>query len=178
MYLTPRPGQDPKKAKVYNFEAQLAVKGTWEWNQCIQRVGQVVDGIYKANPGMSADQKKLFERFDAAGELVVKARAGDHGKFLVDAAEKSDKLKEIEIKKQNLGTNPVDGQAFETADWAETIEGAYNAGVSNPIVKVGDFISGFYAKPKDGKKSSAREHLAVIKSYKRVQDSAVACGRR
>lgn len=72
----------------------------------------------------------------------------------------------------------VDGQAFETADWAETIEGAYNAGVSNPIVKVGDFISGFYAKPKDGKKSSAREHLAVIKSYKRVQDSAVACGRR
>jgi hypothetical protein len=41
MYLTPRPGQDAKKAKVYNFEAQLAVKETWEWNQCIQRVGQV-----------------------------------------------------------------------------------------------------------------------------------------
>ena len=46
---------------------------------------------------MSCDKEKLCIKLvltytDAAGELVVKARAGDHGKFLVDAAEKSDKL--------------------------------------------------------------------------------------
>jgi hypothetical protein len=64
---------------------------------------------------VSCDKEKLCIKLvltytDAAGELVLKARAGDHGKFLVDAAEKSDKLKEIEIKKQNLGTNPVSSQ--------------------------------------------------------------------
>jgi hypothetical protein len=25
----------------YNFPAQMVVKDTWEWNQCIQRVGEV-----------------------------------------------------------------------------------------------------------------------------------------
>lgn len=47
---------------------------------------------------------------DAARELVMKARAGDHGKFLLAAAESSNKLNEIDIKKQNLGTNPVSSQ--------------------------------------------------------------------
>lgn len=47
---------------------------------------------------------------DAAGELVVKQRTGDHGKFLVAAAESSSKLKGIEIKKQSMGTNPVSSQ--------------------------------------------------------------------
>jgi hypothetical protein len=39
--------------------------------------------------------------------LVSRARAGDHGPYLIEAAEKSEKLKGIEIKRQNLGTNPV-----------------------------------------------------------------------
>ena len=47
---------------------------------------------------------------DAARELVSKARAGDHGRFLIPAAESSDKLTGINIKKQNLGTNPVRSQ--------------------------------------------------------------------
>jgi hypothetical protein len=44
---------------------------------------------------------------DAAGELVMKARTGDHGKYLVAKAESDVKLNGIEIKKQNMGTNPV-----------------------------------------------------------------------
>lgn len=71
----------------------------------------------------------------------------------------------------------VDGQAFETMDWAETIKAARSAGVSDPIVKVGDFISGFYGTA-TGTDRSAREHLAVVKPYKQVKDGAVACGRR
>jgi hypothetical protein len=61
-------------------------------------------------------------------------------------------------------------------DWAETIEGAYRAGVSDPIVKIGDFVSGWYGTA-PGTEVSAREHLVVMKSYKQVKDGGVACGR-
>ena len=40
-YLTPQPGQAAGIAKVKNFGAQLAVKGTFEWNQCIVKAGDV-----------------------------------------------------------------------------------------------------------------------------------------
>jgi hypothetical protein len=43
MYLTPRPGQDPASPnlRVKNFLPRLVVKDTWEWNQCIKKVGEV-----------------------------------------------------------------------------------------------------------------------------------------
>jgi hypothetical protein len=61
-------------------------------------------------------------------------------------------------------------------DWAETIKGAYSAGVSDPITKVGDFVSEWYGNGPYAN-TNAKEHLVVIKSYKQVKDAAVACGR-
>ncbi|KAH8629878.1 hypothetical protein IG631_14455 [Alternaria alternata] len=121
--------------------------------------------------------KLILMGTDAAGELVVKQRTGDHGKFLVAAAESSSKLKGIEIKKQSMGTNPIDGQALETVDWAETIKGAQNADVSDAQAKVDDFEKEFY-EGEGEEKLSARQHRAVVNSYKQIKDRAVACGRR
>jgi hypothetical protein len=61
-------------------------------------------------------------------------------------------------------------------DWAETIEGAYSAGVSDPITKVGDFLSGWYGNGPNAD-GHAKDHLVVMESYKQIKDGAVACGR-
>jgi hypothetical protein len=70
---------------------------------------------------MSDDKKKMFKAFDDTRELVSNARAGDHGRYLIAAAESSTKLTGIDIKKQNLGTNPVSIETFFEAstlhDW-------------------------------------------------------------
>jgi hypothetical protein len=67
-----------------------------------------VDATYRRQPAdMSDETKKLFKAFDDTRELVSRARAGDHGRYLIAAAETSNKLTGIEIKRQNLGTNPV-----------------------------------------------------------------------
>lgn len=50
--------------KIPNFEGQVAVKGTWEFNQLIMKVGNVVDKTYKAKQAKLTDeQKKLFKNF-------------------------------------------------------------------------------------------------------------------
>jgi hypothetical protein len=67
----------------------------------------------------------------------------------------------------------IDGQALKTVDWAETIQGAKDAGVEDAEAKVDEFMKGWYASD-----ISAKEHHAVVTSYQQVQDGAVACGRR
>ncbi|CAG5179600.1 uncharacterized protein ALTATR162_LOCUS9367 [Alternaria atra] len=101
-YLTPQPGQAAGKAKVNNFGAQLAVKDTFEWNQCIIKAGDVVDQTYRAkSSGMDDATKKLFENFDATRDLVINARTGDHGPFLIDEARK--KLSGMDINIEVMG---------------------------------------------------------------------------
>jgi hypothetical protein len=62
------------------------------------------------NVGVERRVNRILTCTDDSRELVSKARAGDHGQFLITAAEDSTKLTGIDIKKQNLGTNPVRSQ--------------------------------------------------------------------
>jgi hypothetical protein len=53
---------------------------------------------------------------------------------------------------------------------------AYSAGVSDPIKKVGDFISEWYGNGRNAD-PHAKDHLVVMRSHKQVKDGGVACGR-
>ncbi|ENI06851.1 hypothetical protein COCC4DRAFT_59515 [Bipolaris maydis ATCC 48331] len=158
-YLTPRPGQAPGTAKVKNFGAHLAVKGTFEWNACIMKVGEVVDRTYRdKSAGMDDATKKLFKDFDMMRELVIKARAADHAPFLINEA------------RQKLCVDP--NKKWETVDWTATEKAALEAGDKDAGKKIRKFLGDWYSGNKD-----ARDHDQVINSFKHQRDQQLACGR-
>lgn len=77
----------------------------------------------------------------------------------------------IELKKENLGPNPVaDPPAdWETLDWAATADEAKRSGVADADKRIADFRKDFYDDkiPKD--------HDQAIESYKKVQGSVKTC---
>ncbi|EUC33674.1 hypothetical protein COCCADRAFT_36522 [Bipolaris zeicola 26-R-13] len=169
-YLTPAPGQAAGNAKVNNFGAWLAVKDTFEWNACIVKVGQVVDDTYRArSSGMDDATKKLFKNFDATRDLVIKARTGDHGPFLIEKARQ--KLPNMDINIEVIGAS----KNWETVDWAETEREAREAGNKNAGTEITDFLNEWYGD--NSGDSHARDHKQVINSFKQIQSQQLACGR-
>ncbi|XP_014561984.1 hypothetical protein COCVIDRAFT_85196 [Bipolaris victoriae FI3] len=175
-YLTPAPGQAAGAAKVKNFGAWLAVKDTFEWNACIMKVGQVVDDTYRArSSGMDDATKKLFKNFDATRDLIIKARKGDHGRFLIDRSRQD--LPGMKIILEPLGDNPVDPKKeWETVNWTATEKMAREAGDMDAGNKIATFLYDFYESSANSNKD-AREHKQVIDSFKQIQSQQLACGR-
>jgi hypothetical protein len=94
------------------------------------------------------------------------------GPYLIRNATWSDKLRGVEIKKQNLGPNPVANPPadWETVDWTATEEEAKRNGVADAKDKIDDFLDWFYTND-----NTAREHKAVIDSYHLVKESKSTC---
>jgi hypothetical protein len=161
----------PTAALIPNFPPFVAIKDGGEWNDYIDKLNQKVNDTWKSK--MTAENKHLWEAFDGTNERIRIARAGDHGKYLSEAAEK--KLKGIEIRKQKLGTNPVTGGDWETVDWNETAKQAVASGMTRADVnpKIKEFLFTFY-RGKDADKQ-AKEHYQVIKSYKKMANATVKC---
>jgi hypothetical protein len=88
-----------------------------------------IDAAYKAPPsgGFSDKQNALFQAFgmcllvtqcvwdispnlyivDESLEHINKARAGDHGRYVIEEARINARLSGIDIKTMSMGTNPV-----------------------------------------------------------------------
>lgn len=166
---TTAPGKNPK---VYNFPPYTCLKNSNNvFNDYIERMGDVVDNTYK-NKATDAN-RGLFDSFDATLAHVSEARAGDHGPYLVKEAQ--DKLGgKMEIQIQNVGTgkNPATGEPWETVDWNETANKAKANGVANVDKEIADFLDGFYGPNGN---NQAKDHHAVINSYKKVADRRITC---
>ncbi|GIK03430.1 hypothetical protein Aspvir_007499 [Aspergillus viridinutans] len=158
--------------KVTNFPPYKAMKGAnGDFNTYTLKLGELVN-----NMGHRTDANKhLWEGFDNTLEKIKVARAGDHGPFLIEAAEaRLGQPNGMDIKLMNLGDNPLSNPTtqWETVDWKATAEAAKTKGIENVDKLIKDFRTAFYTNIK-----SAREHYALFKTYKRVGDQVQLCRR-
>ncbi|OBT41173.1 hypothetical protein VE00_09081 [Pseudogymnoascus sp. WSF 3629] len=160
-----------KDPKVNNFQPEHAMKGTWEFNEFIMKLSTKVNETFRIHK--TDANKHLWERFDDTRAKISVARAADHGPFVIDEAVV--KLGDsIPLSKQDLGLNPVTGKPQETVDWKKTVQEAMKKGTPGATEKIRAFLNEFYTR--EGV-NPARDHLQVIKSYKRVGDRNQSCRR-
>ncbi|KAF2819904.1 hypothetical protein CC86DRAFT_471573 [Ophiobolus disseminans] len=181
-YTSVQPGQDPNSATVKNFGANTIMKDTGEWNDAIKKSSQVVERAYRNKGLLTDDQKKLFPdklftAFDETSKLTLEARIGDHGEHLIQEARNSLNPQGITVETKRIDGNPGagGGATWDTVDWTKTITAAEASGMADARTKVQTAAKGIYANHADGTRNVAREHLNVIKSFQRAQDSRVAC---
>lgn len=166
--------------------------GTADYADAVERVSDVVAKT-SAKLRAEADGKaldpateKLFTRFEECNRLIKTARIGDHGRFLIDAAEKYLKPRGIDVKIEILDppVNPVDStRNWSTVDWEATVDEAVKAGKGTKE-QLEDLMKeakrDFYGPPADGSKPSpdqakAEEHRAVIEAYTNAHNKAAGC---
>ncbi|KAI1770462.1 hypothetical protein F4818DRAFT_455704 [Hypoxylon cercidicola] len=162
-----------KNAKVYNFPPFTCMKNSNVlFNDYLRRMSDLVDNTYK-NKATDAN-RGLFASFDATLAQVNEARAGDHGPFLIKEAQaKLGSKMEIQIQKVGAGNNPATGEPWETVDWKETADKAKANGVADVDKEIADFFDGFYGP--GSKSTPAKQHHAVINSYKQMADRRLTC---
>jgi hypothetical protein len=156
-----------------DFPPHSAMKGdVYEYNDYIRRLNKVVTDAYVMHK--TDANVHLWDDFDATRDQINTARTASHGKpWLIDAARASTHLAGMTVVTQNIGTDPITGNAWETVDWAQTAKQARDDGITDVGKKIKDFRAEFYNAPS----GSPREHLMVIKSYKRAKDAANRCRR-
>lgn len=130
--------------------------------------------------------EKLFTRFEECNRLIKTARIGDHGRFLIDAAEKYLKPHGIDVKIEILdpSVNPVDStRNWSTVDWEATVDEAVKAGKGTKE-QLEDLMKkakrDFYGPPADGSDSSpdqriADDHRVAIEAYTNAQNKLAGC---
>ncbi|KAH7143396.1 hypothetical protein EDB81DRAFT_884012 [Dactylonectria macrodidyma] len=107
----------------------------------------------------------LFDGFASSMKQAKIARAGYHGAYLIEAAEAILGISNgMEIKKMDLGVNPVDGKNWYTVDWQATVKAAQDKGIKNAQDLVRTWQKSWY-EPLPGKKTSGIEHRVVLRTY-------------
>ena len=166
-----------KRGAVPNFPPHTVMKDTSEYNDYISKIARTVNGAYATKK--TDDTKHLWEDFDRTTENVRIARAGDHGKHLIELARKEfPDSGTLKVHEQVLGTNPLTGEAWKTVDWKVTVNEARKAGVADASTRIRAFLGKVYHDESSKEHKSSREHYQVIKSYKRVSDQNWSCRRR
>ncbi|KAK3338133.1 hypothetical protein B0H65DRAFT_434405 [Neurospora tetraspora] len=138
---------------VFNFPGHTALKGAGEeFNDYIKKLGDAVTKT--AQSKKTAANKNRFDDFDAITEKILTARAGDHGKFAVPAAEKELGASNVETKLRASG-NPT--LSKQISDYYDRM---YGTNAKN-------------SKISDEKK--AYDHGEVVNTYKQVQADLAKC---
>ncbi|KAF7167905.1 hypothetical protein CNMCM6106_003275 [Aspergillus hiratsukae] len=142
----------------------------------IEETAKRVCKHYTTPPNKKTDENKhLWDGFDHTLDKVNIARAGDHGKFLISAAEdKLGKPNGMDIKRVKLGVNPLDGKPWETVDWKATADACKAKPIKDCDRLIRDFRNDWYTNEKTRDKR-ARDHYVLFKSYKRIGDQARSC---
>ncbi|KAL3952699.1 hypothetical protein ACCO45_012642 [Purpureocillium lilacinum] len=165
----------PPNKKVPNFPPYKAMKNADnDFIKYNEKLGTVVNDARRAHG--TASNKHLWDGFDATLDKIHTARTGDHGPFLIRAAqEKLGKNLGFDIKLRQLGINPISvpPAQWETVDWAATSQAAKAKGIPDVDKKIRDFRYDWYKGPK--KVQAAADHYAVFKSYKRLNDQRLSC---
>lgn len=130
--------------------------------------------------------EKLFTRFEECNRMIKTARIGDHGRFLIDAAETYLKPHGIDVKIEILdpSVNPVDStRNWSTVDWEATVDEAVKAGKGTKE-QLEDLMEkakrDFYGPLADGSSSTpdqriAEEHRVAIEAYTNAQNKLAGC---
>ncbi|KAF7128463.1 hypothetical protein CNMCM5793_003193 [Aspergillus hiratsukae] len=163
----------PPNKKVKDFPPWKAMKGaTDDFPDYTLKVGRVANDAWRHK---TDENKHLWDGFDDTLDKVNIARAGDHGKFLISAAEdKLGKPNGMDIKRVKLGVNPLDGKPWETVDWKATADACKSKPIKDCDRLIRDFRNDWYTNEKTRDKR-ARDHYVLFKSYKRIGDQARSC---
>lgn len=158
---------------VYSFPPyKFLYDGTKDYNDFINRVTAVVTKT--AASKKTKENQFLFDGFKASLDAIKDARVGDHGPYLIKAAEAELKAKGITVEKTFVGKgkNPGTGDVWETVDWEKTVSNAVAAGKeeSKVLEAISDFQKDFYVTG-----SEAHKHKVVMESYKLVGDTISSC---
>ncbi|KAL6689753.1 hypothetical protein J3F84DRAFT_391362 [Trichoderma pleuroticola] len=166
-----------KKPKVPDWPGYRIIdQGPDDYNQSIDKVGDVVEKAAKAGKN-TGDNKKLFERFAQTTAQIKTARVGDHGPYLIAAAENRLKPLGIDVVKERVGSsghNPADpSKTWETVDWEQTMAGAIAGGEYSEleIMAITDKTREDFYSADD----TARDHRTVIQSYEIVENKVNGC---
>jgi hypothetical protein len=204
------PDPDPRSTaenlyKHYSDASKFKNPGVLDWHpyrilkdagaDYLDAVEKISDVVAKTSAELRAkaggkpldkDTEKLFQRFEECTRLIETARIGDHGPYLIDAAEKYLKPRGIEVKKETLDppVNPVDStRKWETVDWEKTVDEAVKAGKGTKE-QLKDLMEetkkAFYGSPaKDSPRTKdqdvANDHRVTIEAYTNALNKAVGC---
>ncbi|KYK60892.1 hypothetical protein DCS_02031 [Drechmeria coniospora] len=147
--------------------------GTSDYTTCIKRIGDLV--VKAKVDKMTKENAHLFDRFAETTSLIVKARVGDHGRWLIDAAEKNLKPQNIEVVRESIppGYNPSEvDKKWETVDWEKTIAGALDGGAHSPqevLLLTSNMKEEFYANAK------SHDHRVTIEAFSSVEKKVNGC---
>ena len=105
------------KPKVPDYQPyRILYRATSDYVGCINKVGNIVVKA-GADGKDTGDNKKFFERFVGTTKQIETARVGDHGPWLINAAEKELNPQGINVKTESVGPghNPGDpSQSWKT----------------------------------------------------------------
>lgn len=162
--------------KVSDYPPYKFMKGSNEnYANYVEKMGDVVAKAAAAGKNTGAN-KVLFDRFADLTERINRARVGDHGKFLIPAAQKILEPQGITVVKGSVepGHNPADSsQVWETVDWDKTMSGALEKGTYSELellLITSNMREQFYTEDK-----VAKEHKVVMQAYEDVEDKAKGC---
>ncbi|PVI08685.1 hypothetical protein DM02DRAFT_648012 [Periconia macrospinosa] len=163
-----------ERGRFMNFPANKAMKGNvWEWNDYIMKLGDRVNFVHQKKNHLAPEG--VFEEFDRVRDDINKARAGDHGDHLIEAARGRMRMP---VYTKSLGNNPATNEQWRTVDWAETANKGRAAGF-DAAAEIRTFLNGFYRNPTPtADDNAAARHFHVFRSYKYTNDRAVSCGGR
>lgn len=163
---------------VFNFPGYVALKGAGrEYNDYIVRLGNTV--VRTAQTKKTADNQHEFDKFDALTEMILTARAGDHGKYAVPAAEKE--LGASNVVRNDLGPDPLSTREPPEHWYSVNWEATKLKASSDPDLskKVSAYHSKMYDEnAKDSKvrdEKTAYEHSQVVNTYKQVRAELATC---
>ncbi|KAF2003787.1 hypothetical protein P154DRAFT_532143 [Amniculicola lignicola CBS 123094] len=160
--------------QVMNAESKkVPGENVHDFNEYTEMLGDKINDI--SDRIRSDSNRHLFDDMDATRNQIDIARAGDHGPFLVQAAQS--RMTGTTIRTKDLGPDPVGNTNWQTVDWPRTIRDARAAGNVNINRDVKSFLSNFYRGTNlvDG---PARKHYQMFRAYRIVGDKAFSCRGR
>ncbi|KFG83699.1 hypothetical protein MANI_116550 [Metarhizium anisopliae] len=174
----------PGNRGVRNFQSFNVIRGEkGEFNAYCERMGQIVDDAYANH--RTNDNKDLFTDFDATRDRIAVLRMADHHRYLIPAM-KTHFDKDLVIHTQDLGPDPArPGERLEVIDFKTTALAAKHTparyeGEVGVERRIKFFLNDFYGREEgsdaDNKSArTAREHLVLNRTYRKLADRARSC---
>lgn len=161
---------------IYDFKVMKG--GTNNYRVAVRELGRRVDNRWKAlDATAKAANKPAFTAFDGTVDEIIRARRGDPGVRMFDAAKATlEHDDNVTIKFEDLGLNPDPDETdpkkkeWKEVKWPETLHTAIEHGIEDATNVVKGWVRNYnYNDP------LASSHRSMIKSFKGIVDGRNLC---
>ncbi|KAM0469617.1 hypothetical protein ACHAPX_010396 [Trichoderma viride] len=152
--------------------------GTSDYRAAVQELGRRVDNRWKAFDAVAKEANKpAFTAFDATVDEIIRARRGDTGVLMYEAAKKTlEHDDNVTLKVEDLGTNPDPDETDPTkkewkeVKWPETLSTAIEDGIPDAEKTVEGWVRSYI-----GNDPSSTPHRSMMKSFKGIVAGRKLC---